>query len=129
MPVSVNQRLPSPAATMPWGSELKVTPGYSVIVWLIGLIEPSPPPDAPLPLSSVNQRLPSGPVVMPCGCALAVASSGNSVTAPVLRLMTAIWLAVVSTNQRLPSGPGVISLAPEFKVGIGYCVLTWVVGL
>src|SRR2546421_341999 len=73
---SVNQRLPSGPAAIPYGELLVVGTGNSVMVPL-GLMRP-----ILLPLSSVNQRLPSGPAVIPVG-PLSAVGTGNSVMVPL----------------------------------------------
>src|SRR5437867_12110894 len=73
---SVNHRLPSGPAVMPWGSLLAVIPAeYSVTV----------PPVVIVPIlspTSVNHRLPSGPDVMKAG--VDVTPAEYSVTVPVV---------------------------------------------
>jgi hypothetical protein len=61
VPISVNQRLPSEAATMPVGL-LPALGMANSVTCPAGVIRPML-----LPARSVNQRLPSGPVVMPQG--------------------------------------------------------------
>src|SRR5262249_55535879 len=75
-----------------------------------------------LPLTSPNQMFPSGPSVIPSGC-LPI-DKGNSVKIPLV-VMRVILLAFFSVNQRFPSGPVVMSLAPEFVVGMEYSWVTF----
>ncbi len=58
-PCSVNQRLPSGPAVIPYGPELAAGTAYSLMTCVVGLIIPIFPDPF-----SVNQRLPSGPAAI-----------------------------------------------------------------
>src|SRR5438445_599896 len=104
---SVNQRLLSGPAVIPYGALLAVGAANSVTltqvvrrpIWLR--------------LTSVNQRLPSGPTVISFG--LPLVGGAYSVTVPVGVLFATAPLN--SVNQRLPSGRAVIPFGPLLAVG------------
>src|SRR6266702_8090406 len=112
---SVNHRLPSGPAVIPWGLLPDEGTATSVTV-PVGVMRP-----IWFPASSVNHRLPSGPAVIPRG-SLPDVGSGKVVMVPV-GVMRPIWFPWPSVNQRLPSRPAVIPSGSLPGVGIANSVI------
>ena len=121
---SVNQRLPSGPAVMPYGSaarrgdgELGDDVGRRVDrpdLVAVGLGEP----EVAVGPRRDRRRVRCSAVGMV-----------NSVMAWVVGLIVPILLPPYSVNQRLPSGPAVIPSGSAAAVGSGNSVVAWVVGL
>src|SRR5437588_192668 len=88
---SVNQRLPSGPAVIPWGELCPVGTENSVI-WPVGVMRPTW-----FFFTCTNQRLPSGPRVIPSGRLLREGSR-NSVILPATNGIVAVRVAARATE-------------------------------
>ena len=105
---SVNQRVSSGPAVIPFGPPPAVRPAENSVTWPAVVMRPILPPN------SVNQRLPSGPAVIPAGWRFGVIPALNSVMTPAVVIRPTPPRS--SVNQRLWSGPTVISNGSLFRV-------------